>query len=264
MLQLESMKEFNALVSTIEKLRGKNGCPWDRAQTNISLKPYLIEETYEALQALDEGNYKKFCDELGDVLLQVVLHAQIAKEKKRFTISDVIKGIDQKMKRRHPHVFSGSKVKGVEEVWTKWEQIKKQEAATRSILDSIPKTLPALYKAEKTQKKAAREGFDWDHVAGAWEKVHEEMGEIEVLLRAKKSKTITAGLKEELGDLLFSVVNVSRKLGIDSEDALQAATKKFSKRFNYIEKTSKKLKKNLSDMTLDEMEELWKKAKNQM
>ncbi|MCX5749652.1 MAG: nucleoside triphosphate pyrophosphohydrolase [Candidatus Saganbacteria bacterium] len=256
------MKRFKDLIKIIDKLRGKNGCPWDKKQTHRSLKPYVIEEAYEMLQAIDKKDDKKLCDELGDLLLQVILHSRIAKERKAFSVEDVIKGINEKMTRRHPHVFAKRKVSGVDEVWKNWEEIKSDEAEYRSILDSIPKALPALYRAEKAQKKAARVGFDWDEIAGAWDKVREEMGEIKELLRKdSKTKALKSRLAEEIGDLLFAVVNVSRKTGINAEEALHDAVVKFSGRFRFIERHAKKSRIKLSKMNLDEMESLWKKAK---
>ena len=154
------MKEFDELRDVVARLRGKNGCPWDKKQTHKTLKPYMIEETYEALDAIDRGDPKKLKDELGDILLQVMLHSQIASEKGAFNIKDVARSIKEKMLRRHPHVFGKKKVSGIKEIWSNWEEIKKDEAMYRSILDSIPKALPALYRDEKSQKKAARVGFD--------------------------------------------------------------------------------------------------------
>ncbi|MEK7376310.1 MAG: MazG family protein, partial [Candidatus Margulisiibacteriota bacterium] len=172
---------------------------------------------------------------------------------------DVARSIKEKMVRRHPHVFGKKKVSGIKEIWSNWEEIKKDEAVYRSILDSIPKAMPALYRAEKSQKKAARAGFDWDKVAGAWDKVEEELEEIKALLRNKKSSKNR--LEEEIGDLLFAVVNVARKTNISAENALQLATKKFSKRFLHIEEHAKKHGKRLKDMTLEQMDGIWNEAK---
>ena len=259
------MKEFDELRDVVARLRGKNGCPWDKKQTHKTLKPYLVEEAYEALDAIDKGEPKKLRDELGDLLLQIMLHSQIAAEKGSFNIKDVARSIKEKMIRRHPHVFG--KKTGAEhcsartekEIWSNWEEIKKDEAVYRSILDSIPKALPALYRAEKSQKKAARVGFDWDNVAGAWDKVEEELREIKALLRSKGSSK--KRLEEEIGDLLFSVVNVTRKSNISAENALHLATKKFSKRFLHIEEHAKKHSKKLNDITLKQMDRLWNEAK---
>ena len=253
------MKEFDELWDVVARLRGKNGCPWDRKQTHKSLKPYMVEEAYEALDAIDKGDPKKLKDELGDLLLQIMLHSQIAGEKGSFNIKDVARSSKEKMLRRHPHVFGKKKVSGIKEIWSNWEEIKKDEAVYRSILDSIPKALPALYRAEKSQKKAARVGFDWDSVAGAWDKVEEELKEIKSLLRSKGSSK--KRLEEEIGDLLFSVVNVARKTNLSAENALHLATKKFSKRFLHIEDHAKKQNKPLKDMTLKQMDRIWNEAK---
>lgn len=253
------MKEFDELTAVIKRLRGKNGCPWDKKQTHGSLKPYLIEEAYETLHAIDTKDYKKLKDELGDVLLQVVLHAQIAAEKGRFGIKDVVNSVKEKMVRRHPHVFAGKKVKGIGQVWSNWEEIKSKEGPSRSILDSIPKAMPALYRADKTQKKAARVGFDWDNVAGAWDKVFEELDEIKEVLGSKPTKK--KRLSEEIGDLLFSIVNVARKMGLNSEETLQYSVEKFSKRFSKIEEACRRRKIKLSGLSLEEMESLWSAAK---
>lgn len=254
------MREFDDLVDVIKKLRGKNGCPWDKKQTHRSLKPYMIEEAYETVHAIDGKDDNKLKDELGDVLLQVVLHSQIAKEKGRFSIDDVVRAITEKMVRRHPHVFSKKKRRSVSQVWKNWEEIKSAEGRSNSILDSIPNAMPALYRADKAQKKAARVGFDWDSVAGAWEKVFEELEEVKELLtgpRINKNR-----VSEEMGDLLFSIVNVARKLDLNSEELLQSATDKFSKRFRYIEAYCRKKKLKISSLSLEKMEQLWREAKS--
>jgi MazG family protein len=252
------MKEFDQLVEIVKTLRQK--CPWDRVQTIASLKPYLVEEVYEAIQAIDDKNDQKLAEELGDMLLHVVMLSGMAQEKKSFSVKDVIKIISRKMVRRHPHVFAKGKAKTKEEVWLKWEKIKQQEVKAKGkkhkgILASIPRSLPALYRAEKVQRRAARVGFDWDQVAGAWDKVHEELDEVKSEINSK-SKIKNSKLKEEIGDLLFAVVNVARKLEIDAEDALQLANTKFMKRFSRIEAAL--LKKKL---TLKQMDALWDKAK---
>jgi len=253
------MKEFDELVGVVARLRSKKGCPWDRKQTHLTLKPYIIEEAYETLGAIDSRDPEKLRDELGDVLLQVVLHSQIASESKEFRVEDVAVSITEKMKRRHPHVFGKKKVSGVEEIWKNWEEIKKGEAEYVSILDTVPGALPALYRAEKVQKKAARVGFDWDNIAGAWSKVTEELAEVKQLLSSPKKNR--KRIEEEIGDLLFSIVNVSRKLDLNAEESLQGAIKKFAKRFAYIEKHSGNKKRKLTEMTLKEMDVLWEKAK---
>jgi tetrapyrrole methylase family protein / MazG family protein len=266
-------KKFDKLVQIVRRLRAKNGCPWDRVQTHGTLKPYMVEEVYEALEAIDSKDYTKLAEELGDMLLHIVMQAEMGREEKKFTIDDVIDSISSKMVRRHPHVFSKSKVKSVEEVWKKWEEIKGKENAEkgdkhRSILESVPHALPALYRADKVQRRAARVGFDWNSVAGAWNKVSEEEKEIQALLRKlktqklkRKASTQNSKLKEELGDLLFAVVNVSRKLDIDPEEALQNATSKFMRRFKEIELHAKKSGRHVNKLTLPEMDAVWAEVK---
>ncbi len=253
-------------MGIVKTLRKK--CPWDRVQTFESLKPYLVEEVYEAIQAIDDKNYKKLSEELGDMLLHVIMLANMARG---FSINDVIGTISKKMIRRHPHVFGKIKAKTAEEVLGRWERIKQKEVKgkgekVKGILESIPQSLPALYRAEKVQKRAARVGFDWDRVAGAWEKVHEELDEVHELLKTKdrlvssevgkRPKTRDLRIKEEIGDLLFAIVNVARKLSIDAEEALQQGNTKFMRRFAKIEKKLRQKK-----MTLAEMDALWDKIK---
>jgi MazG family protein len=254
-------KKFEELVKTIETIRQK--CPWDRKQNHKTLKPYMIEEVYEALEAIDAEQPHKIAEELGDILLHIIMHATFAKEKAAFTIDDVIEHIREKMIRRHPHVFGDKKTKSIKKIWERWEKIKKEEQRKtgeikKSILDGIPSFLPALLRADRIQKRAARVGFDWDQVAGAWNKVREEMGEIHAALKMSKSKNKAklAKLKEEIGDLLFAVANVSRKLGLDAEDALQKSTNKFKRRFAEVEKHLRKKK-----LSLKEMDEIWNQVK---
>lgn len=253
-------KKFEKFVEIVSRLRRE--CPWDREQTIDTLKPYLVEEVYEAIEAIRDKDYPRLTEELGDMLLHIVMLSVFAAEKKKFGVEDVIDSISSKMMRRHPHVFGKAKAKGKEEVWRRWEKIKGQEARVKGhrkqgILESIPQSLPALYRADKVQRRAARVGFDWDLVAGAWSKVHEEMDEIHAILKSKTiSKYQIPKLKEEVGDLLFSIVNVARKLNIDAEETLQEANSKFMRRFAKIEKALKKKK-----MTLPQMDALWDKVK---
>ncbi|MCX5750352.1 MAG: nucleoside triphosphate pyrophosphohydrolase [Candidatus Saganbacteria bacterium] len=251
-------KKFEELVKTIEIIRKK--CPWDKKQNHKTLKPYMVEEVYEALEAIDSEKPHKIAEELGDMLLHIVMHATFAKEKATFTIDDVIEHIREKMIRRHPHVFGDKKKRNIKQIWAKWEKIKKAEGnyQRKSILDGVPAALPALLRADRIQKRAARVGFDWDQVAGAWNKVKEEMREIHEALKIDKGKNKAklAKLKEEIGDLLFAVTNVSRKLGLDAEDALQKATDKFKRRFGEVEKHLKDKK-----LTLREMDRIWKEIK---
>jgi tetrapyrrole methylase family protein/MazG family protein len=255
------------LVKIVEQLR--KGCPWDREQTIESLKPYLVEEVYEAIQAIDDRDYKQLAEELGDMLLHVVMLSVFAREKRYFDVNDVINAISAKMVRRHPHVFSTGNAKTKEDVWRKWEIIKRKEQKAKGkkqkgMLDSIPRSLPALYRADKVQNRAARVGFDWDYVAGAWNKVHEELDEIHQLLnpnlKLQTSKQLPRHkrqrIKEELGDLFFAVVNVARKLDFNAEEVLQEANAKFLRRFSRIERQLRKKK-----LTIEEMDAIWEKTK---
>ena len=263
-------KKFEGLVKIVAKLRAPKGCPWDKVQTHETLKPYMVEEVYEALDAIDSGDLKKLCEELGDMLLHIVMHANMAKEKGRFEIRDVIDSISAKMIARHPHVFGKKKARSVAEVWQRWEEQKQKEVIKKgeqhkSILESIPQALPALYRADKVQRRAARVGFDWDSVAGAWSKVHEEEEEIRAVLKKYKVKNtkskVGKKVKEEIGDLLFAVVNVARKLNIDAEESLQAAISKFVRRFKGIEEHAKKKRVPLTSMDLKEMDKVWERIK---
>jgi len=259
---METGRKFEEFVEIVRKLRRE--CPWDREQTIESLKPYLVEEVYEAIEAINEKAYGRLAEELGDMLLHIVMLSVFAEEKKRFEIEDVINSIAAKMVRRHPHVFAKAVAKTKEDVWLRWEKIKGQEKKAKSkkyqgMLSSIPQSLPALYRADKVQRRAARVGFDWDKVAGAWKKVDEELGEVYesmAKVKSKKSRKEMAHLKEEIGDLLFSIVNVARKLDIDSEDALQLANAKFMRRFAQIEKAL-----NRKKLTIDQMDEIWRRTK---
>lgn len=251
---------FEDLLEIMRILRDANGCHWDREQTHESLKKYLIEETYEALEALDSGDRNKFADELGDVLLQVVFHAQIGKEEGTFDISDVINIVCKKMISRHTHVFGDDKVQTSDDVLVNWEKVKKDEKGLDShtkVLESVSNYLPALMRSIKVQKKAADVGFDWDNVEDAFKKVYEEIIEIKEVYKSDEMGKI----EEEIGDLLFAVVNVARFLNIQPEIALNKTTDKFIKRFEYIEQKSKEIDKNIESMTLEEMDELWEEAK---
>lgn len=264
MSEVEKFIEFRNIV---RKLRSKDGCPWDREQTHESLKPYLLEEAYEVLEAIDSEDDSLLCEELGDILLHVVMHSSMAEEKNSFSMEDVIEGISNKMVRRHPHVFGEVEVSSVSEVWENWDKIKKEEknngAGTKgeSILDSVPQYLPALIRADKIQKRAARIGFDWDSVAGAWDKVHEELDEINEVLDGDNNRE---KLTEELGDLLFSIVNVTRKLDIDGEEALRLSISKFMRRFSYVESELKDRGETLKHASTQELENLWEQAKENL
>ncbi len=243
----------------MEKLRSPEGCPWDRKQTHESLLPYLLEETYEVVDAVKKGDDEELKEELGDLLLQVVFHSQIAKERGAFDIKDVVDAIAKKLIHRHPHVFGGREdIKTAEDVSREWERLKEKEGKRKeSILDGIPESMPALERAYKLQKRAAKVGFDWENFDGIKKKLIEELSEIEAeLKRGDREK-----LEEEVGDLLFMAVNLARFLGIHPEIALRMANEKFERRFHHIEERAKEIGKNLEEMPLDEMEALWQEAK---
>jgi len=247
------------LIDIMAALRSENGCPWDREQTRDSLKPFLVEETYEVLEALDEGNPEKIKEELGDLLFQIVFHCQLAKENKEFDISDVIEKISHKMIKRHPHVFGKTKFKSKEHFRKYWEEEKQREGKKRkSILEGVPKAIPSLLRAHKLQKRAARVGFDWEKTTDVLKKLEEELKEFKSALKKKKQSEI----EDELGDIFFMLVNISRFVGVNPEDALRKTISKFISRFRYIEMQAAEKKKSLSDMTLKEMDRLWDEAKS--
>lgn len=241
-------------------LRSPEGCPWDREQTHESIKSSLIEETYEVIEAINKSDNDLMCEELGDVLLQVVFHSQMAKENGEFTFEDVVDGVCQKLVERHPHVFGEVKADTSEQVLKNWEDIKNKSknrsTATESML-SVPRELPALMRSQKIQKKAKKVGFDWDSVDGALSKLEEETGELK--------KAISDGNNdacfEELGDLLFSAVNVSRFIGCDAEEALTAASDKFLSRFSKVEELAKKRGIDMKNSSLEELDKLWDEVK---
>lgn len=252
---------FEELVAVMARLRAEGGCPWDREQTHASLKPYLVEETYEALEAIDRGDDAELCRELGDVLLQVVFHAQIASEQGRFTVEEVGRAIVDKLIRRHPHVFGQTQVEGAAQVLVNWERIKQEERQEEdkpdSVLEGVPRQLPALLRAQRIQHKAARVGFDWPSLAGPLDKVEEELAE----LRQACQDGTPPALEEEFGDLLFALVNTSRFLKIDAEDALRRAVDKFERRFRAVEATFRAQGRQLQESTLEEMDQVWDQVK---
>ncbi|MCB5252945.1 MAG: nucleoside triphosphate pyrophosphohydrolase [Candidatus Cloacimonadaceae bacterium] len=253
------MKKFQELVDIIAALRDPDtGCPWDAAQTPESLVPNFIEELYEVVEAIEEQDYEALCEELGDLMLHVVFQARIAQENKAFEIQDVLKAIVDKLVRRHPHVFSDLSVDDAEGVKMNWERIKKEEKTERkSILDGVPKSMPALIQAHRTQEKAASVGFDWPDLPPVLAKIDEEHQELKDALKADDAEAI----KEELGDLLFSIVNLSRKLNIDAEAALKDATRKFYRRFRHVEEQYNKT--DIHEASLEELDSHWETAKNQ-
>jgi tetrapyrrole methylase family protein/MazG family protein len=252
---------FDELVEIMARLR--LGCPWDKEQTHRTLVPYLIEETYEVVEAIEHLDTDALCEELGDLLLQIVFHAQIGSETGAFTVADVIDALSNKMIRRHPHVFADAVIEDVDAQWRSWEKLKAQEKtgrARKSRLDGIPKQLGALQRGQRMQEKAARVGFDWPTIEGVLDKLHEELQELAAVRREKQDD---GHVREELGDVYFSLVNLSRALGIDAETAMREANEKFYRRFTFMEQRAADLGKTLSDLSLDELEELWQQAKTQ-
>ena len=249
------LNEFDEFVNIVRRLR--KDCPWDRIQTHLSLRRCLLEETYEVLEAIDEGNMQELKKELGDILLQVVFHSNIAEENEDFTLSELILSETKKLIERHPHVFGDVQVKDSDEVKKNWEKLKKKEGRI-SVIDGIPEELPALLKAYRIQEKASKVGFDWKDEKPVFDKIIEEINEL-------RNNTDTGKpvkeIEDEFGDVLFSIVNYSRYLKINPEDALRRTIKKFRERFQKIEKYAEENNKALDEMTLEEMDEIWNKAK---
>lgn len=252
---------FDELIEIMARLRA--GCPWDREQTHRTLVPYLIEETYEVVEAIESDDSDALCDELGDLLLQIVFHAQLGSEAGTFTVADVVNALSNKMVRRHPHVFGDTVIDDVDTQWRSWEALKSKEKtglARKSRLEGIPKHLGALQRGQRMQEKASRVGFDWPNVQGVLDKLHEELGE---LAEARRQKQDDPHVREELGDVLFTIVNLARALGIDAEASMREANEKFYRRFSFMEERAAADGKTLSDLSLDELEELWQLAKMQ-
>lgn len=258
MPQGKNLDKFETLVNILERLRARDGCPWDRQQTHVSLREFLLAECYEALEALDEGNTDKLRDELGDLLLQIVFHAQIAAEAGEFQIEDVIGRINTKLIHRHPHIFGSTKAATAEEVAHNWEELKRQEREKdASILESVPEQMPALGYSQEVQRRVAQVGFDWEDLAGVVEKLCEEVEE----LRKAASQEQKA---QEFGDLLFTLVNIARRLGVNSEAALREANRKFVRRFAYMEKACRQRGVKIGDLSFDEQNKLWDEAKQKV
>ena len=256
---MKKYEKLSDLIEIVEILRGENGCPWDRKQTRETLKYPFLEEAYEVIEAMDLGK-DQLEEELGDLLLHIVFQASISKENKEFAMEDVINNICTKLVRRHPHVFCEKSDISTEEVLVNWEEIKKTEKNHLnrvSVLDGIPVALPALMKAEKIQKRASNIGFDWDNIQDVIRKVEEELLELKKAMILEEKNTEKEKSKEELGDLIFSLVNLGRFLKVDSTDALNQTIKKFDKRFRYIEN-----KCSIKNATLEEMNKLWEESKN--
>ncbi|MEC4684397.1 MAG: nucleoside triphosphate pyrophosphohydrolase [Nitrospirota bacterium] len=252
------MMDFDKLVKIMEALRSEDGCPWDREQTRQSLKPYLIEEAYELLEAIEEDDPSRIKEELGDLLFQIVFHARIAEERGEFDIRDVIGAISGKMVFRHPHVFGGKRLRTADEVLDRWEEHKRQEGKLKeSILEGIPGNLPALLKAHRVQERVSRVGFDWEKAEDVIKKVESEFEEFKSALEGRDREKI----EEELGDILFTLVNLARFVDVNPDEALRKTIAKFIRRFSYIETRAKQEGRDLSDYTLEEMDQLWEKAK---
>jgi tetrapyrrole methylase family protein/MazG family protein len=259
---------FESFAEIVAHLRAADGCPWDKEQTHESLRKHLLEESYEAIAAIDSGDFNSMREEFGDLLLQAVLQSQIANDEGQFNINQVIQGIHSKIVRRHPHVFGDLKLDGVDGVLANWEKLKEQEREKlalsgaegkkedKGILDGIPLALPALSQAQEYQDRAARVGFDWPEIEGVLDKVKEEIDEI-------KNAETNFELASEIGDLLFAMVNLARWKKVDAESVLRATNTKFKKRFAYVEQSAKKRGQNLSELTLNEMDALWDQAKRQ-
>lgn len=272
MKHLTAGEWFEKLVAVQARLRGPKGCPWDREQTHQTLRTYLLEEAYEVLEALDSGNDAKFAEELGDLLLQIVFHSQIAREERRFTVADVIREIHDKMIRRHPHVFGELRAKDSREVLRNWEQIKAEErqaskakseiedgaAEPPSLLDGVSRALPATLEGFQLTRKAARIGFDWRNADGVIDKMREETAELEIALNDEDQQKI----EEEMGDFLFAAVNLARFLHVDPEIALKKANAKFSRRFRAMEARARESGREFKDLPREEMEVLWDATKS--
>ncbi len=257
---MSAAEAFTELVQIMARLRAPGGCPWDREQTHASIKPYLIEEAYEVAEAIDTGDFDELRKELGDLLLQIVFHAEMAREAGRFTIEDVVRGINEKMVRRHPHVFADASVEDAGEVLRNWSKIKSEErknTADRSVLAGVPRALPALSRAHRLGEKASHVGFDWQHASDVVPKLREELAELEEALDGGDPDRIEA----ELGDLLFAASSLGRHLSLHSEDALQRASDRFLKRFRYIEEQLLSQGKDIHATSPEELDSLWREAK---
>lgn len=251
------LDSFSTLVDIIARLRKPGGCAWDRAQTHLSLKPHLVEECYEALEAIDLESDEKLCEELGDIMMQLVLHARISEEENRFSIEDVLRNINAKLIRRHPHVFGTVKMSGPSDVVLGWETLKREEKGTDSVLAGLPREMPALAYSQAVQRRAAGVGFDWREIDDIVKKLSEEVEELRQTSNHQERV-------REFGDLLFTLANIARRLDIESEEALRLANERFRQRFHYMEELSLERGISLSDMSLDAQNELWEEAKRNL
>lgn len=261
----DSTRLFTILVNIMKKLRSPDGCMWDREQNHKTLKRNLIEETYETVESIENDDYGGLKEELGDLLLQIIFHSQIAAENKRFDISGVLKSIIKKLVRRHPHVFSGLSMTSSDKILENWEDIKKKERKEKlkkavSIFSGIPRSLPSLHYAYEIQNRASRLGFDWENTGDIFEKIEEELTELRKEIKRAKKKPIS----NEIGDVLFTVVNVSRHLNIDCEQSLYKTSKKFIKRFDFMEKYADKNNLDFKKLPLKEKDKLWEIAKKEI
>ena len=252
-------KNFIKLIEIVEKLRSPGGCPWDKEQTHESLLPYLLEETYEVIESVEAEDWITLKEELGDVMLHVLLQAQIANENSKFNIEDSLKNINQKLIKRHPHVFGEKKLENSNQAKKSWEEMKHIEKDRASRLDGVPKTLPALNRAQRLQQKASYAGFDWENIEPIWEKLFEEIDE----LKQAKISGVKSDIEEEIGDLLFTVVNISRFLEVSAEDMLRKANDKFQNRFQYIENKLRISGETLESATFEQMNKIWDIAKKE-
>jgi tetrapyrrole methylase family protein/MazG family protein len=252
-------RSFEELVQLMTRLRGPGGCPWDRDQTLETLKPFIIEESYEVVDAIDRGDRRALAEELGDFLLQAVFVAEIARQEGSFDIGDAITAIHEKLVRRHPHVFGDVEAKDAEQVLVNWEKLKNEERKkeNQGVLAGVPQSLPALLRASRLTEKAARVGFDWRRAEDVLEKLDEESGE----LREAIASGDPAKVHDEIGDLLFTMANIARKVGVNAEEALQAANRKFTRRFESMESKVRGEGHNLDQLSLEQMDELWDEAK---
>lgn len=254
---MDQKKGFADLVAIMTLLRGEDGCPWDRRQTKEDLKPFLIEETYEVLEALGRGDDQGLQEELGDLLFHIIFMARIAEEEGTFNINDVIHGVAEKMLRRHPHVFGDSEVSSHHEVEANWARLKAAEKPRGSLMEGLPLHLPALMRAYRLTQRASQVGFDWEHKDQVWQKLEEELKEFQEALCGGEEEA----LREELGDILFTLVNLARFIGVDPEDALRRVTNKFAARFTYMEQRLREQGKNPHEVSLAEMDALWEESK---
>jgi len=250
--------QFEELVNIVSRLRGPDGCPWDREQTNYTLLPYFIEEVYEVVESVDDGDWDLVKEELGDILLHIVFQASIAEDEKNFQIIDSLDNINKKLINRHPHVFGDAKAEAAFHAKQNWEAEKHKEKGRESRLDGVPNSLPSLIRAQRLQQKASYAGFDWEKIEQVWGKVNEEIIE----LKEAEISGNNQHIEEEMGDLLFAIVNLSRHLNISSEDALRKTNQKFIRRFKKVEEGIKAKGKKLNEASLEEMDSIWNEAKH--